>query len=404
LLNKYYADLHIHIGAAENGERVKITASRKLTFPSILREARFKKGLNMVGIIDCASPVVLRDIKRMIDRKELVPLDGGGYLFDDELAVILGCELETKERKGRAHFLAYFPFFENMLSFSDVLNKHITNIRLSSQQTGLTASDIYSLTLERGGVLMPAHAFTPHRSIFGSCAHSLGEIFDDADSLSALELGLSANTELADKLYELGKLSFLSNSDAHSLPKIGREHNLLKFKEPSFEELVMALENKEGRRIEKNFGLDPRLGKYHRTCCLNCDRTSDISPPALDCFYCGSEDVVLGVLDRVVYLSQKQGEPESSIYSEESKNISTRPQYLHQLPLEFIPGIGPSTIERLINAFGSEMNVLHKVSETELADVIRPHLAELLIAGRSGKLKIIPGGGGKYGRVTDQII
>ncbi len=83
--------------------------------------------------------------------------------------------------------------------------------------------------------------------------------------IPAIELGLSADTEIADKLKELAKYTFLTNSDAHSLPKIGREYNIIELEEANFKEILLALQRKDGRSITANYGLDPKLGRYHRT-------------------------------------------------------------------------------------------------------------------------------------------
>lgn len=76
------------------------------------------------------------------------------------------------------------------------------------------------------GVLIPAHAFTPHKSFYGNCTSRLERIFkEEFNKIFAIELGLSADTELADQISELETRTFVTNSDAHSLPKIAREYN-----------------------------------------------------------------------------------------------------------------------------------------------------------------------------------
>jgi PHP family Zn ribbon phosphoesterase len=81
MLKEYFSDLHIHIGGGSDGSPVKITASRKLNFPNILEEAAFKKGLDIIGIIDCASPVVLKDIDEMLKDGSMRELKKGGILY-----------------------------------------------------------------------------------------------------------------------------------------------------------------------------------------------------------------------------------------------------------------------------------------------------------------------------------
>lgn len=79
--------------------------------------------------------------------------------------------------------------------------------------------------------------------------------------IAAVELGLSADSEMAGYISELDSYTFLTNSDAHSLGKIGREYNVIELARPSFSELKLALERKAGRRVSANFGLNPRLGQ-----------------------------------------------------------------------------------------------------------------------------------------------
>src|SRR5690606_41504820 len=98
---------------------------------------------------------------------------------------------------------------------------------------------------------------------------SLTEVFDKT-LIDAIELGLSSNTDMADQIKELHSFTFVSNSDAHSLPKIAREYQIIKMQEPTFEELRLALHQKDGREVVSNFGLDPLLGKYHKTTCEKC--------------------------------------------------------------------------------------------------------------------------------------
>lgn len=385
-------DLHIHIGAASNGAPVKITASRNLTFENIIKEAYGRKGIDIIGIIDCASPPVIQDIRRMIERGELVLMPGGGYRYKDRVTVLLGSEVESKELVGgMAHFLAYFPTVEQITDFSGVMAQHITNISLSSQMSFLPGQEILGIVDALGGVLIPAHTFTPYKSIYGNCARSLTEVFPNGTDrlIRTVELGLSADTMMADYFSELGSRTFISDSDAHSLGKIGREYNVIEVDIPDFEHIFDALALKEGAgRMLANYGLDPRLGKYHRSFCEQCETTLTGDPPQWVCPKCGSAKVTRGVWDRIVEIRDRS----------ESCSPAHRPPYHFQIPLEDIPGVGPKAIAKLIDAFGSEMNVLHRATEEQLADVVSKRVAENIVLARSGKLTLLPGGGGHYGK------
>jgi len=89
-------DLHVHIGRSNNGAPVKITASRELTFANIAREYKYRKGIDIVGIVDCASPEVIDDISQLINNGEMKPLKEGGLIYQDKVTIILGSEIETK--------------------------------------------------------------------------------------------------------------------------------------------------------------------------------------------------------------------------------------------------------------------------------------------------------------------
>lgn len=391
-MKQYFMDLHIHIGASSTGAPVKITASRNLTFENIVKEAYGRKGLDIIGIIDCASPPVMADIRRMIGTGELALLPGGGYRYKDRVTVLLGSEVESKEEQGGiAHFLGYFPTIEAMAEYSRMMSSHITNISLSSQMSFLPGREILQIVDGLGGILIPAHVFTPHRSVYGNCAHSLREVFPDGldEKIRMVELGLSADTEMADYFSELGTRTFLSNSDAHSLAKIGREYNQIEVIEPDFAHIFGVLQQKPGTgRMLANYGLDPRLGKYHRSFCENCETTLVSEPPQWICEHCGSEKVTRGVWDRIVSIRDR----------EMSTSPSGRPPYFFQVPLQDLPGVGPRAIERLIAAFGSEMNVLHQASADQLRDIVSARIAENVILARTGKLTLLPGGGGRYGK------
>ncbi len=391
-LKIFACDLHVHIGRSSRGEPVKITAARDLTFENIARECAERKGIQVVGIVDCASPAVLRDIEELLDAGIMRELPGGGIDYAGRVTVILGAEFETTEPGGGpSHHVCYFPRLEQVKAFAAEMQRRVTNLQLSSQQCHMPARELLRICLDYGGLFIPAHSFTPHKSLYGSAGRRGAEIFGDLwEKVPAIELGLSADSYLADRLAELNDKTFVSNSDSHSLPKIAREYQLILMREPSFAELEMALWRRSGRRVAANFGMDPRLGKYHRTFCLDCGWLARGAPPVLACEQCGSTNVVKGVLDRIVEI-QDFDEPHSPPW---------RAPYRYQVPLQFVPGVGAVTLNRLINTFGSEMAVLHQASEEALASVVGSRIARLIVLAREGKLPLIPGGGGRYGRAV----
>jgi uncharacterized protein (TIGR00375 family) len=391
-LRPFYADLHIHIGRTEEGQAVKISAAKDLTFYNIAHEASDRKGLEVVGIIDCQSPAVQREMEQYLLKGEMEELTGGGIRYH-RTTVILGSEIEVRDPgMGTAHLLAYLPTLASMQEFTVWLSKHMKNVTLSSQRIYVPAKVLQQEVLDRGGIVVPAHIFTPHKSVYGSCSTRMEHLLD-LDGIAAVELGLSADSEMAGYISELDKYTFLTNSDAHSLAKIGREYNVLQLAEPSFEEVRMALANQDGRAVLANYGLNPRLGKYHRTYCGDCSSILDERQTSVDrCLYCGSKRIVRGVMDRILDIAdRKPGHP----FIPEA-----RPPYHYQVPLEYIPGLGPKKLQLLLDRFGTEMKILHRASSEELTQAAGQDIAAYIVRARKDLLTFQVGGGGKYGKVT----
>ena len=391
-----FADLHVHIGRSKSNKPIKITAARSLNFENIAKECVERKGISVVGIIDCASPYVIEDIEEFLKNGDAYEIQDGGIVYKDKVCIILGSEIETSEinekgKTGSAHNLCYFPTLKDIKAFSKEMSTHISNITLSSQRANISAYELIDIVQKYNGILIPAHAFTPHKSFYGNCTDRLEKIFKEKyKDRPAIELGLSSDTFLADQISELETKTFLTNSDAHSLPKIAREYNKMLVENISFKEFVKAINNKDGRRILCNYGLDPKLGKYHRTYCETCEKNVQGNAPVSTCPDCDSKNITMGVFDRIETIKDKK----------ESKSPENRPPYVYQVPLTFIPGLGGKTIDKLLNRFETEMNILHKLSKDDIEQVVGEKIANSIIAAREGKLGIQAGGGGVYGKVT----
>ena len=391
-----FADLHVHIGRSESGKPVKITGARSLNFVNIAKECVEKKGINVVGIIDCASPYVIEDIENFLKTGEAYELEDGGLIYKDKVCIILGSEVETSEKgrngkSGSAHNVCYFPHLSDIKGFSQEMSTHIKNITLSTQRSNVSGYELIDIVEKYNGILIPAHIFTPFKSYYGNCTDRLKNIFKEKyDKIFAVELGLSSDTYLADMISELEDKTFVTNSDAHSLPKIAREYNKMLVNDISFKEVVKALKNEDGRKILANYGLDPKLGKYHRTHCDNCDCTIETKEPVEVCPKCGSTKVTFGVFDRIELIKDK----------ETTKSPENRPPYIYQIPLSFIPGVGGKTIEKLLDNFETEMNILHKLSEDDIEAIVGEKIAKNIVNAREGNMKVESGGGGNYGKVT----
>ena len=388
-----FADMHVHIGRSENGKPIKITAAKSLNFANIAKECADRKGINVVGIIDCASPYVIEDIEKFLENGEAYELKDGGIIYKDKVCILLGSEVETSEegrngKKGSAHNICFFPHLKDIKQFSSELSHHLKNITLSTQRTDLSGYDLIDIVEKYNGILIPAHIFTPHKSYYGNCTDRLKNIFKEKyDKIFAVELGLSSDTFLADMITELENKTFLTNSDAHSLPKIAREYNKIQVEDISFKEIVKALKNEDGRKIIANYGLDPKLGKYHRTYCDDCEKTIETKEPVEECPYCGSKNVTFGVFDRIELIKDKT----------QTRSPENRPPYIYQVPLGFIPGVGGKTITKLLDNFETEMNILHKLSKDDIEAVVGEKVASSIEKARNGGYQVHSGGGGNYG-------
>ncbi|MFP3917064.1 TIGR00375 family protein [Lysinibacillus telephonicus] len=386
MLKHFYADLHIHIGRTESGRAVKITGSKNLTLTNILHTAASRKGLDLVGIIDCHSPEVINELEKLIVEEKVTELSGGGLRYE-ETVLIPGSEIEIYDENchGPIHVLAFFPTLNTMKRFSNWMSKHLKNIHLSSQRIYCDGRTLQLKVHELGGIFIPAHVFTPFKSLYGKgVVKSLTEVFDP-NRIDGIELGLSSDTYMVNGISELDPYTFLTNSDAHSLGKLAREYQKIQLEEANFQELKMALQQKDGREVIANYGLNPKLGKYYETVCANCGEQA--TETFHRCPYCGKEHFIKGVLKRIKELSDV------------NHLQRRRPPYIHQIPLDFIPGIGPKTIDKMLDVFGTEMNILHHASVEELQQVIPKKHAHTIDLARKGLLEITVGGGGTYGKV-----
>ena len=209
-----------------------------------------------------------------------------------------------------------------------------------------------------------------------------------------MSFGLSADTDYADRIRELADKKFLTNSDAHSLPKIAREYNTFEMENISFESFKKDLgyEDKIQNGYNKlnyivcNNGMYSRLGKYNKTYCYVCECVSEIEDGK--CKKCGSKKIVKGVEDRVLEIA-------------DGKSISpkNRPEYIYKIPLEYIPKLGKKTKEKMLELYGTEMNILNKVSIENIEENFGKQIAKNIEIARNGNITIQNGGGGIYGKL-----
>ena len=394
-MQTFYADLHIHVGISRQGKWVKIPTSRRLTVETIMETSRTRKGIDLVGIIDALSPWVQDDIEALLSEGRLQALAGGGYRYQGGTVLLPGAEIETSEEQGgTCHTLVYAPDLAGIRRLTSLLRPHIRNIHLSSQNAHMTFRKLLDMVASTETLVVPAHVFTPYKSLYGNCSDRMAGLIPEKEfsRVAAVELGLSADTEMADQIQELWRFPFLSNSDAHSPDRIGREYNLMRMESPNFEEFAKALQGADGRGIIANYGLDPRLGKYHRNACEACGKVMAESETGPACCGCGSRKFVCGVAERLYSISDRLA----------GEHPAHRADYRYHLPLAFLPGLGGKGLDKLVAAFGNEMKVLHVAPIEEVAQIAGKKAARSLQSVRSGNARVQSGGGGLYGRIISE--
>lgn len=199
-----------------------------------------------------------------------------------------------------------------------------------------------------------------------------------------MSFGLSADTDYADRIRELADKKFLTNSDAHSLPKIAREYNTFEMENISFESFkkVLGYEDKIQNGDNKlnyivcNNGMYSRLGKYNKTYCDMCECVSEIEDGK--CKKCGSKKIVKGVEDRVLEIADG-----------ESISPKNRPEYMYKIPLEYIPKLGKKTKEKMLELYGTEMNILNKVSIKNIEENFGKQIAKNIEIAKNGNITIV---------------
>jgi uncharacterized protein (TIGR00375 family) len=255
-----------------------------------------------------------------------------------------------------------------------------------------------------GGLIGPAHAFTPWTALYKEY-DSLRDCYqDNLKHIHFLELGLSSDTFHADRISELSDVTYLTNSDCHSPwpHRLGREFNRLDVKSLSFDELSKAIRREGDRRFTLNVGLNPLEGKYHLSACTRCYLKfswSDAVKLKRRCPECNGL-IKKGVVERINELADY----------DKPKHPSHRPEYKHILPLAEIIGLAyriksPTSKKvaavwgRLVESFESEIHVLLEADIKQVSKV-DGDVGRVLDLFRSGKVGFISGGGGMYGRPT----
>ncbi|MDO8626921.1 MAG: endonuclease Q family protein, partial [Candidatus Diapherotrites archaeon] len=386
-MKEFDCDLHFHSYYAGG-------VSKNMTMAVFAQQVPMK-GLQVLVTADITHKDWFQQMK-----SNLVEEENGVYKHKTaDLNFIVGTEVCCNKR---VHHLIYFPSLESALELKEkfkghaIMDSYGTGRPLIRKEPEWIAEQVEKV----GGMIGPAHAFTPHFGLYGHFKN-LKEVYGGmTDKVKFLELGLSADTYLADLIEENHKLVFLSNSDSHGPwpHRIGREFNRIKMQKPSFKELQKALEMKGGREITLNVGLDPREGKYHCSACASCFTKYSHKDSMKLSWRCAKPDckglIAKGVRDRILELAN---------FKEET-HPEFRPEYMHSMPLAEIIQVtynlkSPTskkvqqTWTEFIHAFKSEINVLIDAPVNEL-EKVNAEVAKKIEAFRKGYVLYVPGGGG----------
>ncbi|MEI8004131.1 MAG: endonuclease Q family protein [Methanothrix sp.] len=376
-------DLHIH-------SRYSMAVSANMQLPEIAREAA-RKGVKIVATGDCLHPLWLDAIKKL-------PEANGLFLLGDT-HFVLSVEVEDS---SRVHHLIFLPDTAKAEQLQEAFTPFCANLSADGRpRLHMNGSEIADHVLEAGGLLGPAHAFTPWTGIF-AYFRTIAECYQDrAQQIRFIELGLSADTDYADRIAELSSKTFLSNSDAHSprSNKLAREFNQMELEDFSYQDLILAIKHEGGRRVAMNVGFFPEEGKYNRTACTRCFRQYSLAQKGElmgRCLACGGQ-IKLGVADRVNLLADY----------EKPVHPPDRPPYLHIIPLAEIIALAlgnksamTAGVQKRWSELTAEKTEIEVLMQADLAQLkAEPRVIEAIQNFRMGRVVVQPGGGGKYGEV-----
>jgi len=415
---KFYADLHIH-------SHFSRATSKNLNLEELSYWAQLK-GIQVISTGDCIHPGWLKELE-----KKLEPAEEGFFKLKNEYDTLSQTQLPSALRRDirfvltteisniykrldkvrKVHNVIFMPHFEAAKKVQDHLNR-IGNIRSDGRPIlGLDSRDLLQIVLESDPLsfLVPAHIWTPWFSALGSRGgfDKMSDCYGDLTKhIFAVETGLSSDPLMNWRLSQLDDYVMISNSDAHSAQKLGREANIFDT-DFSYPGIYNALKDKKNKGLLGTIEFYPEEGKYHydghRNCSMRLHPKETIENHGL-CPKCGKK-VTVGVMARVEELAD---------HEEGRKSPRARPYYsLIPLP-EIIAearGVGPNsqnvqtTFQEMVRRLGNEMFILQDAP----VDMIKKSAGSLIAEGirrvRNKEVHIAAGYDGEYGQIkifTDQ--
>ncbi len=402
---KFIADFHVH-------SKYSRATSQDMSPDVIARWAKIK-GISVMGTGDFTHPIYFDKLRSKLEEtgdgllilkqvQDKGEREGVSFMLTSEVSNIFS----QNGRLRKIHTLMLAPDFDTVQKINNALGKRG---KLSSDGRpifGFHVKDLVKIVLDISDncLLIPAHAWTPWFSLFGSNSgfDSIEECFgEESGNIYSIETGLSSDPEMNWRLSALDGITLISNSDAHSPNKIGRESNIFDC-DINYQEIIDTIKKKDRKRFLATIEFFPEEGKYHYSGHRNCRvlmSPNDTKEKGLVCPVCRKK-VTVGVMQRVDDLADR---PEGLIPE------GTIPS-IHIIPLvEIIAdafGIGVASVsvkkeyEKMIEKGGSEFSILLDIPVEDLVSFSQPGIAEGIMKMREGKVNIIPGYDGVYGKIS----
>jgi uncharacterized protein (TIGR00375 family) len=390
------ADLHIH-------SRFSRATSPRMDLESLAHWARIK-GIGLLGTGDFTHPQWLKELKDGLlpDGNGLFRYGGVRFMLTSEISLIW----KQDGRVRKVHVLVLAPSLESVKRIDRDLAL-IGNLTSDGRPIlGISAQHLAEIVwnADETAELIPAHIWTPWFSIFGSRSgfDSLEDCFGAyTKRIFAIETGLSSDPPMNWRLSALDHLTLISNSDAHSPSKLGREATLFDLPEPSYTSVIEAMKTCDEAHFLGTIEFYPQEGKYHydghRKCGVALSPREAMKLNNI-CPVCG-KPLTIGVMHRVEDLADRQ----------DARGLSVRPPYRSLVPLEEIisqaVGVGVKTktvsreYARLIEEFGDEFRILLDLPPEEMEGRVPERILRGIMHVRSGNVQITPGYDGVYGKV-----
>jgi len=436
------ADLQLH-------SKYSRAVSPEMVIPKMY-EWNLKKGIGLLATGDWTHPLWVRELKSYLEeqgngllklkpeiRQKLVDLSFAEKVaHNDPLFLLSGevsCIYSHNGKLRRNHILMFAPNFEVVDKINAALTKRGCNLSSDGRPIlGLSSQDVCELvwSISEEVLLIPAHAWTPWFSLFGSMSgyDSLEECFGQfSNRIYAVETGLSSDPAMNWRILELDTRTVISCSDSHSGPKLMREATIFEIpagSQLSFGAISTALKNYQRDKTQPHIAATiefyPEEGKYHfsgHRACNTRFSPQEIKAKGKICPVCG-RPMTIGVLNRVedlagrseaelkLYKKQLGNLPISATYSE---TLTNRAPYIMLVPLMEIlaESVGVQSystkvreqFDILVKAFGGEFSVLVRTPKEEIVRVGGAKIADGIDRVRRGEITILPGYDGVFGTV-----